>query len=98
MAQQDTSTGRISHHLIDFCTSSESVSSLLAKDPTLAPDDAWKQLYGHRHSSDRKIEVNEANGAAAGPSEPQLSSDELQRAAECGKWGPSKPSELFLRV
>ena len=98
MAHQDTSTGRISHRLIELCTSSESVSSLLAKDPTLAPGDAWKLLYGHHNSSDRKVEEHEANGIAAGSSEPPSSSDELQRAAKCGKWGPTKPSELFLRV
>ncbi|KAK6600283.1 hypothetical protein H4I96_07609 [Botrytis cinerea] len=36
----------ISDKVHKLCTSQETVSSLLAKDPTMAPGDAWKQLYG----------------------------------------------------
>ncbi|KAH8678575.1 hypothetical protein BGZ60DRAFT_468049 [Tricladium varicosporioides] len=36
----------ISDKVYKLCTSMETVSTLLANDPTLAPGDAWKQLYG----------------------------------------------------
>lgn len=82
----------ISDKVYKLCTSKESISSLLAADPTLSPGDAWKKLYG---------------GHAAGPKDSKRTSTErrdqatpadLQRAFECGNWGPTKPSELFLRV
>jgi hypothetical protein len=82
----------ISDKVHDLCTSKESVSTILAVNPTLPPGEAWKKLYG---------------GHAAGPKESKTTSTErrdqatpadLQRAFECGNWGPTKPSELFLRV
>lgn len=85
-------TAMISDKVYKLCTSKESISTLLAADPTLPPGEAWKKLYG---------------GHAAGPKESKTTSTErrdeatpadLQRAFECGNWGPTKPSELFLRV
>lgn len=81
----------ISDKVYKLCTSTETVSSLLAKDPTLSPGEAWKRLYAH----------------AAGPKESKATArahrdnhtaDDLKRAAECGKFGPTEPSELFLKV
>jgi hypothetical protein len=82
----------ISDELYALCTSSESVSSILAKDPTVKPGDAWKNLYGHAIGKPGKIKS--LTGV------PKSTSDEeiLRRTAECGKWGPTQPSELFLRV
>ncbi len=81
-----------SDKIYKLCTSSETVSSLLAAEPTLAPGDAWHKLYGHHvgklsssHSAD-----NVGKGA--------VTEEDLNRAARCGKWGPTKPGELFLRV
>ena len=81
---------KISDHVHKLCTTPESVSSLLAKNPKLSPGEAAKQLY---HPEGIRI------------SEPGLpksrvpaSAEELQRAYECGNWGPTKPSELFLRI
>jgi hypothetical protein len=82
----------ISDELYKLCTSSESVSSVLAKDPTIKPGDAWKELYGHdfRKTTKRKS----LNGVSKATSDEEI----LRRTAECGKWGPTQPSELFLRV
>lgn len=84
----------ISDGLHKLCMNKESVSALLAKDPTLAPGDAWKQLYGDY--------VPTSKGAAGSGRDSgerhSISAEELQRAAECGNWGPSQPSELFLKV
>lgn len=87
-----TSGNMISDKVYKLCTSEETVSSLLAKDPTMAPGDAWKQLYG---------------GHAAGGTESKTTArthrdtptdEDLQRALECGNWGSTQPSELFLKV
>lgn len=82
---------KISDNIFALCTSSESVSSLLAQDPTLAPGEAWKKLYGHHVSKPSSKDVNAAGKGS-------VSKEELERAAKCGKWGPTQPSELFLRV
>lgn len=79
--------GPISDEIFKLYISPDSVSSLLAKDPNMSPGQAWKQLYGHHvgghaHPSDRQDREN----------------DHLERAAKCGHWGPTEPSELFLKV
>jgi hypothetical protein len=88
----DKTFDHISDRVYELCTSTESVSALLAKDPSMAPGDAWKQLYEHH--------VIKATGAkhVDGAGQASLPEDGLERAAKCGKWGPTNPSELFLRV
>jgi hypothetical protein len=90
-SRKDTFT-MISDKVYKLCTSQESVSALLAQDPTMAPGDAWKTLYG---------------GHAVGETDSKPTAithrdwhtpEDLQKALECGKWGPTEPSELFLRV
>lgn len=82
----------ISDKVYKLCTSQESVSALLAKDPYLAPGEAWKKLYGG-HAAGEK----ESKGTARAHRD-TITPQDLVRAAECGKWGPTQPSELFLRV
>lgn len=85
-------TGPISDGLLKLLTSPESVSTLLAEDPSLSPGEAWKKLYGHHV------------GKLGSPSSPHsarkhvASEEALHRAQEAGHWGPTQPSELFLRV
>lgn len=82
----------ISDKVYKLCTSKESVSTLLAADPTLAPEDAWKKLYGgHAAGEKQSKETARARRDQATP-------DDLKRAFECGNWGPTRPSELFLQV
>ena len=80
----------ISERLHQLCNSTESVSFLLARTPEMSPGDAWKKLYGHGASekSDRPSSKEADTPARTG----------VDRVAECGKWGPTKPSELFLTV
>ncbi|KAB5572162.1 hypothetical protein GE09DRAFT_1098520 [Coniochaeta sp. 2T2.1] len=93
---KDTATASnlkpISDELYELCASTESVSTVVAKDPTIKPGDAWKKLYGHDFG--KPVKRNFLNGV------PNPTSDEeiLRRTAECGKWGPTQPSELFLRM
>jgi len=82
----------ISDRVYKLCTSKESVSALLAKNPTLAPEEAWKQLFGG-HAAGEK-----ASSATAQAHRDNHTSEDLKRAFECGNWGPTEPSELFLRV
>lgn len=85
-------TGPISDEFYKLYTSPASVSSVLAEDPSLSPGDAWTKLYGHLPG---KLSVSHAihHAGRYAPSE-----DDLKKAAECGHWGPTQPSELFLKV
>ncbi len=74
------------------CVSSDSVSSLLATDPDMAPGDAWRKLYGHFVIDPRSSHSADDIGKAP------VSKEALEKAAKCGKWGPTRPSPLFLRV
>jgi len=82
----------ISDKVYKLCTSKESVSALLAKDPTLAPGEAWKKLYGGYAAGEHESK------STAREHRDEITLEDLQRAFECGNWGPTKPSELFLRV
>jgi hypothetical protein len=82
----------ISDKVYKLCNGTETVSSLIAKDPELAPGAAWKQLYGE-HAAGHKESV-----ATARDHRDAHTAEDLKRARECGKWGPTEPSELFLKV
>lgn len=79
----------ISDHVVELCHRSDTVSSIYAKDTTQAPSDILKKLFGHE-TRDRKTDVAECR---------QPASAESQAAAlRCGRWGPTKPSPLFLQA
>lgn len=81
---------KISDRVYKWCTSAETVSAALAKDPTLAPGKAAEKLYGSEG-----ISVSEKKP----PKHREVATQEdLQRAFECGKFGATRPSELFLRM
>ena len=81
----------ISDKLYQLCRAEATVSGELAKDPTLAPGQVVKRLYGESTQSPNISE-------SAKPTRTPATADDLQRAFECGKWGPTRPSELLLRV
>jgi phosphatidylserine/phosphatidylglycerophosphate/cardiolipin synthase-like enzyme len=74
-----------------WCTSKDSVSNELAKDPSLSPGQAVEKLYGAGDG----ISLSEKK--APSDREPATQED-LERAFQCGNFGPTKPSELFLRI
>lgn len=81
----------ISEKLYQLCTSKESVSLLVAESPGMSPGEAWKKLYGNSAVGNHHQKLsNEGSHAPA--------QTRNERAAACGKWGPTKPSELFLTV
>jgi hypothetical protein len=82
----------LSEKVYKLCTSKESVSALLAQDPTMAPGDAWNELYGIHMTGYRDKK------ATAIAHLENYSPEDLQRTLECGNWGSTNPSELFLRV
>lgn len=82
----------ISDELLKLLTSPDSVSTLLAEDPSMSPGEAWKKLYGHHAGKlGDPPSIHDAGKYLA-------SEEALHKAAEAGHWGPNRPSELFLRV
>jgi hypothetical protein len=82
----------ISDSLYHMCQSGDSVSSLIAADPDLTPADAWLKLIQGRQFVERDSEgVQTAR-------KDSKSDQALDRARACGKWGPTEPSDLFLKV
>jgi hypothetical protein len=79
----------ISDRVYKLCTSPESVSSLLAKDSSLTPGEAWRKLYGS-HAVEGKVIARDRRDI--------VTHEDLARTAECGNWGPTQPSELFLQA
>lgn len=74
----------ISDFVYDLCHERETVSSRLANDPDDAPGVIAKELFGKKQLPDS--DTTEQKGY------------NLDRAFECGKWGTSRPSDLFLKV
>ncbi|CAM6116069.1 unnamed protein product [Calypogeia fissa] len=79
----------VSEHVLKLCQATETVSSVLAKNPTEAPGDVVKRLYGHL-KKDLYYNPDEHRVAP--------SDQELETALKCGRWGASQPSPLFLQA
>lgn len=79
----------VSPKVFDFCQGKITISSELARDPTLAPGHVVKKLYGTDVADHAELKHFK---------EPRASAEDLEKAYRCGKWGSTRPSELFLRV
>lgn len=79
----------ISNKIYGYCNDPASVTSELAKGAAKDPASLADTLYGGQH-----IAITERK--APHHRKPATQAD-LQRARECGKWGVSEPSELFLQ-
>ena len=80
----------IPQKVYDWCKSHDTISSELARDPTQSPGAIIKRLYG---DTERLHLVSPGQLTASNPTP-----EDLQRAFECGNWGPTRPSDLFLTV
>lgn len=72
-----------------LCHSDRTVTSELARDPTQTPLRTFHELYRGQKGRKGGLTEKEAVGDAE---------DSLHRAHECGRWGDTKPSSLFLKV
>ena len=79
----------ISQKVYELCRSSVTVSSEFAHDPTLVPGHVVKKLYGEDTGGHEEHKVFK---------QPHPTAEALDRAYQCGKWGNTRPSDLFLRV
>lgn len=80
----------IHEKLYNSCRSPHSISTEYQKQPTKAIGDVAKHLY--------ESHVLEKIESKAPSERRQATAEDLQRAYECGRFGDTKPSELFLRA
>ena len=78
----------VSDKIYRFCTDPTNVSSELAESPSQEP----AQLAGHLYGEESVALIKHASHLRQ-----PVSPAQLQRARECGNWGNSNPSELFLQ-
>ncbi len=79
----------ISEKVYKLCTSDKSISAELAKDPTQAPGEVSKTLFGSDALDHDEVKP---------PKEAKAGTEDLERAYQCGKWGNTRPSDLFLKA
>ncbi|KZT34488.1 hypothetical protein SISSUDRAFT_1009878, partial [Sistotremastrum suecicum HHB10207 ss-3] len=81
-----------SDHVIQLCTSDESVTRALA----VAPQESVKKIVGQLFKG-VKHESGSTNKKRTQDSQPTHTQEDLDRAAKCGRF-PSRPSDLFLKM
>src|SRR2546423_2091740 len=77
--------------VVKLCQAEETVSSEIAKNPSLSPGEISRKLYGKRETTGKPPRNANQEFTSA-------STDDLKRAFSCGRWGPTQPGELFLRA
>jgi hypothetical protein len=103
---------RISDKVYKWCTATPSVSDSLAVDPSLPPGQAAKKLFSHDGNSvgeaattkqnqqqiqtDGSSAPSPSSGSALPVSDPNA--NDLERAFQCGRFGETRPSDLFLNM
>lgn len=73
----------------ELCRNGKSVSGELAQNPSEAPSKAAKRLFGV-HLEEEVVGER--------LHKPKEGANDLEQALECGKWGETRPSDLFLNV
>lgn len=88
-AIRKTMATTISDKILKYCTTPVSVTSELAQASTKDSAHFADKLYGGEHLAVTERKPSHHRQPA--------SLTELQRARQCGNWGQSEPSELFLQ-
>ncbi|KAF2803956.1 uncharacterized protein BDZ99DRAFT_511749 [Mytilinidion resinicola] len=86
----------ISEKVYNYCTDRASVSAAYARAPDTPPGKIAATLYGPGGATgDRNVSVLEPKASKdRAPATPE----DLERAYQCGRFGDTRPSELFLRA
>lgn len=80
---------QITPTVVKLCQSEETVSSEIAKNPSLSPGEVATKIYDKRETTGRPSRYADDELTPA-------SAEDLKQASSCGRWGPTQPGELFL--
>jgi phosphatidylserine/phosphatidylglycerophosphate/cardiolipin synthase-like enzyme len=86
-----TMKSQVTPTVVKNCQAEETVSSLLAQNPALSPEDAVTKLFGKKQKTGKPS--SDADHVLS-----PVSTEDIEKAFSCGRWGPTRPGELFLRV
>ena len=92
-----------SKRILDIVKSTKTVSSILAEDTSISPGTAVDELrksYGADEGVMDKVKdaLRGCTRSAAETVEAEDAEDNLEELVTCGRFGQTRPSELFLRV
>lgn len=73
----------------ELCRGGLSVSAELSRNSASSPHEACKKLFG--------VDVDDQKATKEIDTSREVA-DDLEQAFQCGKWGKTRPSDLFLRV
>ncbi|KAK0257174.1 hypothetical protein B0A54_09878 [Friedmanniomyces endolithicus] len=76
--------------VLQWCQSKDSISTHYAADPTKTPGDIADQLYKSHHLKSPSTKAPASRKTAT--------LEDLQWARQCGNFGNTQPSEMFLRA
>ncbi|OJJ76242.1 hypothetical protein ASPBRDRAFT_192399 [Aspergillus brasiliensis CBS 101740] len=79
----------LSDTVYELCHDEKTVTSELLQDPSQSPTKLFQKLYHDRKSKSHKSGSNESV---------DKDENELRKVLQCGNWGNSQPSDLFLKV
>ena len=82
---------QITPKVVELCQSEETVSSIIAQNPSLSPAEAAEKIFNKRGTTFKPSRHTDEDLVPASP-------EDLNKAASCGEWGPTQPGELFLRA
>ncbi|XHG03690.1 hypothetical protein AWENTII_006989 [Aspergillus wentii] len=93
IARQPTSDNQtlckmLPENVYEQCHDDKTVSSELSRDPSQHPSKVFHKLYEHKSG---KCHLKSKNSGGD-------EKESLKRAYECGNWGPTEPSNLFLNI
>lgn len=87
----------VSDRAFKLCRETRTVTDEYAKNPSKAPLQICEELYGHQKPT-LAHEEQKHEHLVTGEDRPPPTAGELEKARQCGKWGPQQPSEFFLQV
>jgi hypothetical protein len=99
----------ISDKVYHWCTTSPSITDVLAKDPSKSAGDAAKHLFAkgavingeHEAKKSNRASIDSVHSSGSANAKALLNDpaeEDLNRALQCGKFGDTRPSDLFLRM
>lgn len=82
-------TTMLSDTVYELCHDEKTVTSELLQDPSQSPTKLFQKLYHDRKTKSHKSDSDESLDKGE---------NELRKVLQCGNWGSSQPSDLFLKV
>ncbi|KAL4945414.1 hypothetical protein BDV06DRAFT_184859 [Aspergillus oleicola] len=97
--RKQTPPKMVTSTVYNLCHGDRTVGSEVAADTSKQPYKVFKELFekAERSKTD-ETKSPESNSRSSSSDDGDIQSDELRKAKECGDWGGTEPSRLFLKI